>query len=1319
MDVKQLREVAKQRRVHGYGKMSKTKLIAAVRETERQRKISDFFKPLKVAVASLLDSPVPDLQEPVLQPIKVTFAERIKNKLSKYKADFIRRAEVVKSEIDSLTDWLNDQVRKQVVKPVNERLEAFKSKINKLYSRKDTFEIEESKSALKKFAVQYIIKGKSGYDPKRFLSMVKESVENLLKNNSQTKVKMILTCMMERTDIKTGDVVSQVADFHSNITVNLEGTDVSELYESAVDKMLESMANFQRLGSNWLFASIVHLAIHTVKYEPIRGSSYIELPKKLADKKAIVNLKNKDNECFKWAVTRALNPVGKNAERITNELREQAKLLNWTGLEFPMSVKHIGKFEKQNDDVAVNVFGYETEWKKGYVYPLSNSKLQRVHVVNLMLISDGEKNHYCWIKDLSRLINSQKADNGHKQYVCLRCLNCFSSPTALENHEGYCKSNDIVKVEMPVKGTSLEFDKFHKKMRVPFVVYADFESFIKPIDTCQSDPSRPYTAQYQHHTPSSFCYYIKCFDDKLYSSKLVTFTIEKDDDDVVRAFIASLESNVKDIYDKFFKFPKKMIWTDVEREKFNAATNCHICGENFKDKNNFNHVHVTRTINYFGGARKCMLCNVEMDDFTKVRDHCHITGEFRGAAHSLCNLRYKIPSFIPVVFHNLSGYDSHLFIKKLAGENREDISCIPMNEEKYISISRQVIVDEWEKKEEETDKVKKIKVTRDLRFIDSLRFMPSSLDALSKNLSKEQCKNVGARYSGRQLDLLLRKGVYPYEYVDSLERLDETQLPLRSAFYSRLNDSGISEEDYEHAQTVWKEFNCKTLRDYHDLYNVSDVLLLADIFENFRDVCMQNYELDPAWYFTSPGLAWDAALKTTKVKLELLSDSDMLLMFEKGIRGGVATISNRYAAANNKYMGDKYDPGLPSKYITYLDANNLYGWAMSKPLPTHGFEWMTEAELENWKNFSCILEVDMEYPTGLHDLHNDYPLAPESLKVNRVDKLIPNLYNKTKYVIHCENLKMYESLGLKTTRVYRGIKFEESPWLKKYIDLNTSLRAKAANNFEKDFFKLMNNSVFGKTIENIRKRVNIKLVTTQDSLRKLAAKPNYDSFTIFDENLVAVRMKHTKLTFNKPVYLGMSILDLSKTLMYDFHYNYVRSKYNNKARLLFTDTDSLCYEIETDDFFQDISGDIEAKFDTSEMPANHPSGIRTGVNKKVLGMFKDEACGKQIAEFVGLRAKLYSYKMHEGEEKKKCKGVKQVVVKKNITHDDYKQCLFSRKELMRSMNVIRSHYHEIYGKAVNKVALSANDDKRLITDDGIHTLAYGHYLADRQTDILG
>ena len=359
------------------------------------------------------------------------------------------------------------------------------------------------------------------------------------------------------------------------------------------------------------------------------------------------------------------------------------------------------------------------------------------------------------------------------------------------------------------------------------------------------------------------------------------------------------------------------------------------------------------------------------------------------------------------------------------------------------------------------------------------------------------------------------------------------------------------------------------------------------------------------------------------------------------------------------------------------------------------------------------MEVDLEYPKSLHDLHNDYPLAPEQIVVNKVKKLIPNLGDKKKYVIHYENLKQYLNLGLKLTHIHRGIKFEESPWLKSYIDINTDLRTKAKNDFEKDFFKLMNNSVFGKSMENIRNRVDIKLVTDKKKARKLAAKPNFNHCNIFSEDLVAIHMKKkkkkTELTFNKPVYLGMCILDLSKTLMYDFHYNYIKQKYEDKAKLLFTDTVSLMYEIQTEDFYKDISEDVKHKFDTSDYPPNHPSGIPSGVNKKVLGMFKDEAGGKVIDEFVGLRAKSYSYKMSEGEESKKCKGVKKSVIKKSILHEDYKKCLFTGKEQLRRMNVVRSYKHEIYTEEINKVALSSSDDKRHILDDGVHTLALGHY----------
>ena len=297
---------------------------------------------------------------------------------------------------------------------------------------------------------------------------------------------------------------------------------------------------------------------------------------------------------------------------------------------------------------------------------------------------------------------------------------------------------------------------------------------------------------------------------------------------------------------------------------------------------------------------------------------------------------------------------------------------------------------------------------------------------------------------------------------------------------------------------------------------------------------------------------------------------------------------------------------------------------------------------------------------------------------------------------------------MKITQMHRGIKFEESDWMKKYIDLNTKLRAGAKSDFEKDFFKLMNNSVFGKTMENIRNRVDISLVNSEKKAKKLAVKANFKHCTIFSEHLCAIDMKKKNLAFNKPVYLGMCILDLSKTLIYDFHYNYMKLKYGEKAKLLFTDTDSLAYEIETKDFYKDISGDVQCKFDTSNFSKDHPSGIQIGVNKKVVGMFKDEAGGKIIEEFVGLRSKLYSYKMSHVEEKK-CKGVNKSVVKKNIKFDDYKKCLFSGGKQFQEMIRINNDKHEVFTHEINKIALSADDDKRVILPGKIHTLAYGHY----------
>ena len=1035
------------------------------------------------------------------------------------------------------------------------------------------------------------------------------------------------------------------------------------------ERAMENMANLLQIeGSGWRFHSIIRFELHVVNYNPLRGESWVALVKELANKNAIINPQNKDDKCFLWCVLRALNPKKKNSERIDKELKAKENTLNMEGIEYPVSLKDIDKFEKQNPSISITVLGYED--KSVYVLRTSENT-NREHNVILLLI--GGVNHYYLVKNLSRLLSSQVSKHDGKKYFCLRCLNPFNNQKALDKHKEYCSNHEGVRIIMPEKGTMLKFKNYHRGEKVPFVIYAHFECCIKSIHTCDPNPENSYTKQYQKHEPISFYYYIKSFDSKVYLPiKERSYTGKNAE----REFLKCLEEDIKTIAN----IPKKRIIFG-EKERYNEETRCWICKGEFDE-------------------------NKE-----KVKDHCHYTGRYRGAAHNECNLKYRKPNFTPVIFHNLSGYDSHLFIKNL-GFSEGNIDCIPNNEEKYISFSKKIEVKRYTKKvknEEREPAEKEIKVYHTIRFIDSFKFMGTSLEKLVDNLPKDDCINLGLYYSGDKFNLLARKGVYPYKYMDSLEKLKETALPPKEPFYSRLNDGGISDEDYTHAQNVWKTFKMKYFKDYHKLYNKTDVLLLADVFENFRNISLKNYGLDPAHYYTTPGLTWDAALKFTGVSLELLSDVDMVLMWEKGIRGGVSMISNRYAKANNKYMDDEFNSNEPSTYIQYLDANNLYGWAMSKPLPTHGFKWMKDNELETWELHSCILEVDLEYPKELHDLHNDYPLAPEQIKVNKTKKLIPNLWDKKNYVIHYENLKQCLNLGLKITKIHRGLKFKESLWLKEYIALNTDLRTKAKNEFEKDQYKLMNNAVFGKTMEDIRKRVDIKLATDKKKAEKLAAKPNFKHCNIFSENLIAIHMKKKNLTFNKPVYLGMCILDLSKTLMFDFHYSYIKKKYGDKAKLLFTDTDSLMYEIRTEDFYKDIKEDVKDRFDTSNYPSNHPSDIPTGCNKKVLGMFKDEAGGKIIDEFVGLRAKLYSYKIFEREESKKCKGVKSLVVRNSITHDDYKNCLFTGTEQPRKMNVIKSKKHDIYIEEVNKVALSSNDDKRHLLEGQTDTLALGHY----------
>ena len=1198
-----------------------------------------------------------------------------------------------REKLEDFRNYLKNVIKEKFITPdrlekLTKQLEKKEEEVRKENERIFTPILEAS--AFKKFTNQYVIKGAEYYDPISFLKDATPAITNIMLSNQNIKAKLYLNCLMKRVVLGVGEVIKPFA-FHSNDNkIITEEINVYEIYQEMIDEIEEEIQKVEQAeGTGWVFVSIESLILHTTKWNSLNASSYIDLPTFLKSKKAIINMQNEDNKCFMWSVLRALNPKDKNAFRIDEDLKNKQDTINMNGINYPVELKDINRFERLNPNISISVLGYSND--KG-IYPLRVSKFTgSEHDIVLILIKNGENSHYCLVKKISALLSAQISNHNGKIYFCLNCLSKFNNEERLKKHKEYCYNNECVKIEMPQPGKSkLSFEKLHCSEKAPFVIYTDFESLIKPMDVCDPDPDKSYTKKYQKHGAVSFSYYIKSFNESVYKSRIRGYTkIKPEDPDAIDLFISWLEEDVRAIANIPYK--EKNL-TEEEKKQFNEATKCWICKEEIEDK-------VDKDGNKING---------------KVQDHCHYTGRYRGAAHNNCNLKYSKPNNVSVFFHNLSGYDSHFIIKKLKTSNeKERINCIPNNEEKYISFTKTITTGEYKGKDGKT----KYK-TFNIVFKDSYKFMSSSIDELVKNSPRDDFKNVNKFFEPAIAELAKQKGFYPYEYMDSIEKFKEDKPPPKKAFNSKLSGYGISDKNYNHVLNVWKTCNMKTMLDYHEFYNESDVLLLADVFENFRDLCLKVYGLDPVHYYTAPGLAWDACLKMTNIQLDLITDPDMLLMIEKGIRGGISIISNRYGEANNKYMKD-FNRNKPTKYLMYLDANNLYGAAMSMKLPTHGFNWLTSREMENiynnqvvevWEKTPCILEVDLEYPEKLHDLHSDYPFCPERVKCkNGVEKLIPNLRDKTNYVIHYRNLMQCLKAGMKLKKIHRGIKFVESEWLKPYIDMNTNLRTKAKNNFEKDFYKLMNNSVFGKTMENIRNRVVVKFATNQNQLKKLVAKPNFKSRKIFHENLVSVHMKKTSLIMDKPIYLGMCILDLSKTIMYEFHYDYIKPKYGDKAKLLFTDTDSLMYEIQTDDFYKDISGDVKDRFDTSDYPENHPSGIPTGINKKVLAMFKDEAGGKNIKEFVGVRAKLYSIKMEDGEENKKCKGVKKQVVKNSITHEDYKTCLTTGKDQLRKQNIIRSYEHEVYTEEVNKIALSATDDKRYILKDGMHTLAWGHH----------
>ncbi|KAF4521845.1 hypothetical protein B566_EDAN003719 [Ephemera danica] len=1110
-----------------------------------------------------------------------------------------------------------------------------------------------------------------------FLEDQRYTIEEIIKHDlflkDAIKMNMALQIIVENVAGES----SPWAFRKSNVEVYLATpTDeiISDMFEKIKHKFSERMLD----GSGCKLSSIEKLLIRTSKNNPLRVSSYLKIPDYLTWKNAVINPYNvNDNECFKWCVCISQHN-GPHPERTENLLR-YVDHFNWTNISFPTSIKDVRKFETINPDVSINIFAVTTTDKLPEIFPIKIVEIEKDIHIDLLVLEHGENRHFAYIKNFSRLISTQISNFNGQTLICKRCLSHHFSEETLQIHKKHCSRFPIAKVELPQTKVGedgqpikpiIEFKNVEHSEKVPIVIYVDFESYLPKVSGCANNPEKSSTMAVQEHIPISCGFYVVS---TLPSEVMTGIPLDYqtfEGENAAKQLLDALEDISKKV-NKLYRRKEPMHLTRDDWRDFHNSTTCYFCLKTFTD------------------------------DDPKVRDHCHITAKYRGAAHSSCNLRAQNPHFIPVLAHNMSGYDSKFLINEL--EHTPGVThVVPNTEEKFIAFS------------------KKPEDGLHLLFLDSLRFMSSSLDNLVKNLPTEKMAHLKKMFpDDEQKELMSRKGVFCYDYLDDLDKLNETCLPPKEAFESKLTESSISNADYQHAQNVWRIFKCKTLRDYLAIYLKADVALLTDVFEEFRAVCMKAYELDPCWYYTAPSLAWDAALKYTGVKLDLIQDLEIIEMVERGIRGGVAQCTKRYAKATNKYTARKPDPGCESNFIAYLDANNLYGWAMCHALPTGNFKLtrlnveIDEFDLEKLKKMKkddcrgCILEVDVEYPGSLHDSHSDFPFLPEN-KVppgGKHSKLVTTLDEKKHYVIHYLALQQAIAHGLKITHVHSILEFDQSPFLKPYIDLNTEMRKKASNNFEKDFYKLMNNAVYGKTMENVRKRMDLELVLDSKRLAKCIASMYFKDRVIYSENMSAVHFHKKKVVLDKPTYVGMAILDISKTLMYDFHYETMVPMYGNKLSLLYMDTDSFVYEIRTDDFYKDMET-ISHRMDTSDYPKDHQ--LYSETNKKVLGMFKDEANSAIVTEFVGLRAKMYCI-VYGGKTTKKAKGVKSSALQNHITLPDYKQCLFKDECKYTTYRSFKSHHHKIRTVQQNKLSLSGFDDKRHIRKDKVNTYAHGHY----------
>ncbi len=917
---------------------------------------------------------------------------------------------------------------------------------------------------------------------------------------------------------------------------------------------------------------------------------------------------------------------------------------------------------------------------------------------DLLYVKNKITSHYVLITKFASFIRSQLTKHESQIAICKRCFKYYNGEgkyQKLRLHKIHCDNENMKEAtfeQFPKAGSKLKFEHHFYSHPLYYVAFVDFESMFVKSEQLSSQSRNSSICKEAKHEVIAYTYYIVSKDNEPYKNP-----VKYVGEDAAQHFYNNIVKDATDIASTYQQFPHVPQLSREEHQDFEAATHCCICEEAFTNIYNANNVNVEGD----GDDDRC-------EKKGKVIHHCHATNRYLGAAHSTpCNINAQ-NKFLPVYFHNMSKYDGK-FVSLTLDTDMMDVQIIPRSEEEYTSIN------------------KKVAQKFSIKFVDSYRFVSTSLRMLVENMPTSQLFHTRRYYPDpEKFEMASQKNYFPYEYLDNTEKLKDRQLPPKEAFYSSLTKSHISETEYAFAQRAWQVMGCETLADYLLEYNIIDVLLLADVFQAFRRLILETYKLDPCYYISLPSLSQDAFLKLTKTEIDLLSDRDMHLMISKAIRGGLTNTICRYREANTTAIPESFDHNKPPSSLLYIDCNNLYGYAMSQKLPKSNFKWYRHTERFTPRNIlhidpdgeeSYFLEVDLEFPKETHDFFNQLPPCPELKCTPRstVKKLLCTLEPKELYVIHLRMLQFCLRHGVVLKKVHRVISFKQEAFMKPYIELNTRMRRDARDKHEKNTWKLAVNSLYGKTIERVEKRLNFNLYVDERKVRKHIASPFFKSCVIFKEELVGIHKYKEKIVLNKPTQIGAAVLELSKLYMFENFYEILPRIFSIPTSpptriqfdLLYMDTDSFVLNVFASNVDEFLLRNKDF-FDLSNYPKS--SALYDPTNENVIGKFKNEVSHAVIRKFIALSSKCYALQLYPEKTIKRAKGVQNCIVEKELTFQDYYNALCNDVTITKKQSLIRSELLRVYTVSQNKIALVARDDKRLFTDDKFQQgLAYGHY----------